>query len=94
MPCTHTVYPRPLNISSTETFSANSVIVDLEWKEEPGVTYTTDIVPQTPSTSTESARLQLTLSYNRAYSVTITATLCGQNSENTTLIIGYGESGA
>ena len=91
---THTVYPQPLNISSTETFSADSVAIDLEWKEEPGVTYTTDIIPQAPSISTESARLQLMLSYNRIYNVTITATLCGQNSENTTLAKSYGEFAA
>ena len=90
--CMHTALSQPLNISSIETFSADSVAVDLEWKEESGVTYTTNIIPQAPSTSTGSSRLQLMLSYNRVYNVTITATLCGQNyGENTTLTLSYGE---
>ena len=56
--------------------------------------YNASIYPATqiPLTLSENARLQLALSYNVLYSVTITATLCGQNSVNyTALNFSYGE---
>ena len=91
----HTVYPRSsLNIlNSSEVFMANTITVTLEWEQEAGVTYNASIYPatQTPPTLTENSRFQLTLSYNTLYSVTITATLCGQNSVNTALNFSYGE---
>ena len=87
-------YPPPLELSSREIFSADSIAVHLEWKKEPGVTYTASIIPPGPVpllTSTESTMLQLMLSYNEGYNVSITSTLCGQNSDNTTLTLSYGE---
>lgn len=91
-PHTHTVYPpSSLNINSTEIFMANMVTVILEWKEEAGVSYIAEIFPATqiPLTLTENTRLQLELSYNTVYNVTITATLCGQNSVNTSISLTY-----
>ena len=90
------VYPRSsFNIlNSSEVFTANAITVTLEWEKEAGVTYNASIYPaaQTPLILTENARLQMTLSYNTLYSVTITATLCGQNSVNyTALNFSYGE---
>ena len=92
----HTVYPRSsLNIlNSSEVFMANAITVTLEWEKEAGVTYNASIYPaaQISLIFTENARLHLALSYNVLYSVTITATLCEQNSVNyTALNISYGE---
>ena len=93
----HTVYHArsSLNIlNSSEVFMANAITVTLEWEQDAGVTYNASIYPNTqvPLTLTENARLQLALSYNVLYSVTITATLCGQNSVNyTALNFSYGE---
>ena len=60
------------------------------------MTYTANIflATQAPLTFVESARLQLNLSYNIVYNMSITGTLCGQNSINTTMDLSYGESHA
>ena len=95
---THRLYPRWLELSSTEIYIqciyVKIITVTLEWKGEAGVTYTANIFPATdaPLIFVESARLQLNLSYNIVYNVSITATLCRQNSVNTALKLSYSES--
>ena len=69
-----------LELNRTEIFTVNSVNVFLEWKEEPGVTYTANASPSASLMFIGNAGLQLTLLYNIVYNVNITATLCGQNS--------------
>ena len=72
-------------------FGANNVTVFLTWREETGVTYTANIFPRASLMFVESARIKLIMSYNTAYNVSITATLCEQNNVIPDLSFNYGE---
>ena len=63
-----------------------------QWMAETGVTYNVSIIPQlVPIMKSSTTSIKLRASYNTSYNVTVLATLCGQNSANTTLVIYFGE---
>ena len=54
--------------------------------------YDVTIVPDTYSTFNSSSSIQMTLSYNIKYNVTVRATtLCGENSAQTQRLLEYGQ---
>ena len=53
--------------------------------------YDVTIVPDTYSTFNGSTSIQMTLSYNIKYNVTVRATLCGENSAQTQRVLEYGQ---
>jgi hypothetical protein len=73
-----------------------SIAALLEWSpERPGNTtvYTVVMVPQPKNIAfIESTTVQLQLSYNTQYNVSITATLCGLSNATTIITLHYGES--
>ena len=52
--------------------------------------YDVTIVPDTHLTFNDSS-IQMTLSYNIKYNVTVTATLCGESSAQTQRVLEYGQ---
>ena len=71
----------------SEQFGTESVTANLEWEQEVDdiVFYDVNVIPHVAIRFTGSTNVQLTLSYNTQYNVSVVATLCGKN---TTDIIG------
>ena len=72
----------------------NSIAVTLQWPREPGAVYSINIMPEAPHTELTNHRnnviLNLTISYNIQYNVSIVAiSLCGVTIA-TTKILKYG----
>ena len=88
----HTVYPRPSVVNRTNIFEEDEIVVLLEWMEQSGVAYNVTITPRVPIVWVSGTSVKVRVDYNVNYNVTISATLCGQNSVNNTLIIFFGES--
>ena len=78
-------------VNRIDVFEDDSIIVALEWMAENGVIYNVSIIPPVPFTKISGTNVELRVSYNTSYSVTVLATLCGQNSTNSTLEILFGE---
>ena len=69
----------------------NDVTVTLQWPREAGVVYRVNILPDTSLTkamSHNTVTLNLTISYNIQYNVTIVSSLCGIT---TTKVLNYGK---
>jgi hypothetical protein len=80
-------------VNRTNTFEGDGIIVFLEWMEQSGVMYDVTITPQAPGIeSVSGTSVRLRVDYNVNYTVTISATLCGQNSANNTLSVFAGKS--
>ena len=60
----------PILITSEE-FGADNVTVTVEWTHKEGATYQIIIVPQIPMTSTGESSIQLILSYNINYNLSV-----------------------
>ena len=76
-------------------FGIDKVTTILEWVQESGAFYNISIVPQVMTLRIiRSTSVQLTVSYNIQYNVSIVAfdSLCGQNSAITALELNFGES--
>ena len=72
------------------------VTILLEWTPEKGVTYIISAEPEVAITnftiiSFTMSSAHLTVSYNTYHNVSITATICGQNSIYTVVELHYGE---
>ena len=72
-------------------FDTDSVIVILQWTYQNGVSYNVNTIPQINATLIEETSVQMLICYNTAYNVSITATLCGQNSVTTIVPLNYGK---
>ena len=79
-----------------ETFEVNyyetSIIVELGWTPEIGVSYNTVVEPQASvrdTSQTGNKTIQLTLDYNTPYKVCIVSTLCNRSSTTTTTVIDH-----
>ena len=65
----------------TEEFESDGVVVTLEWVQQNFYSYNVSVVPQLEYTVNEFTRVQLNVSYNTFYSLSIIASPpCGQNS--------------
>ena len=75
----------PLSITMVSHFLRNGVAVTLQWPREAGAVYHINILPEIPHTElTNTTRhdhdhilINLTLSYNIQYNVSIASRLCG-----------------
>ena len=82
----------PLNVTLMNHFLRKSVTVALQWPREAGAVYTVNVLPFTEITnitSHNSIVINLTISYDTQYNVSIVSSLCGVT---TTRILKYGES--
>ena len=72
----------------------NNVTVTLQWPREAGVVYHVNVLPETSHTELTKAMshntitINLTISYNIQYNVSIVSSLCGVT---TTKVLNYGE---
>lgn len=88
----HAVYPKSPELEGALTIkTSNTVTVFLSWIPENMVDYDVTIVPDTYLTFNDSTSIQMMLSYNTKYNVTVTATSCGQNSAQTHKILNFGK---
>ena len=74
-------------------FLTNNVTVTLQWPREPGAVYSVSVSPQTPHTELTTMNydifaINLTVSYNIQYNVSIDSSLCGII---TTKVLNYGK---
>ena len=66
----------PIMISISEEYRAENIMVIMDWTQE-GVSYNITIIPMVPIASTGRTSVQLTLSYNVEYNVSLEAiTVC------------------
>ena len=83
---------RSLNITMVnQLLRCDYVIVTLQWPREAGAVYHINIVPQTPHIQLTNAMtivINLTVSYNIQYNVSIVSSLCGAT---TTKLLNYGK---
>ena len=84
---------RILNVSLMNHFLKNSVTVTLQWPQEAGAVYNVNVSPLTDSEmnttmSHDSFVINLTVSYNIQYKVSIVSSLCGVT---TTKLLNYGK---
>ena len=88
----HTVHPRPPLVNRTNIFEEDGITVLLEWMEQSGVTHNVTIIPQVPIVWVSGTSVRVRVDYSVNYNVTISATLCGQNSVDNTPMIFFGKS--
>lgn len=78
-------------------FRTNSILVFIDWNKsrlhENDMAYKVDALPQALVTFTSTTSVQLQVSYNILYNVSVTATLCGQRDATTTVLLSVGEYG-
>ena len=83
---------RSLNITVLNQLLRNDdVTVTLQWLREAGAVYSINISPQTPHTVLTNVMIimiNLTVSYNTQYNVSIVSSLCGVT---TTKMLNYGK---
>ena len=79
-------------LSITEKhYGTNNAIITVEWAQLEGVMYIVNVSPLAPIISTGSTSLQLTISYNTKYNLSVVAsTLCRPNA-TAFIILNYGE---
>ena len=82
----------PLNVTMVNQLLRNDdVTVTLQWPREPGAFYSVNVSSPTPHTELTNAmtvKINLTVSYNIQYNVSIVSSLCGVT---TTKVLNYGE---
>ena len=91
---------RSLNVTVVNQFlRSDDVTVTLQWPQEPGAVYNVSVSPQTSHTELNSTHehvstghyifaMNLTISYNIQYNVSILSSLCGVT---TTKVLKYGK---
>ena len=70
---------------------SDDVTVTLQWPREAGAVYSVNVSPQTPLTELTNAMtimINLTISYNTRYNMSIVSSLCGIT---TTKVLNYGK---
>ena len=80
-----------LNVTMMNHFMRNSVTVTLQWPREAGAVYHISVSPQIPHIQFNNAMIimiNLTVSYNIQYNVSIVSSLCGVT---TTKVLKYGK---
>ena len=86
------VLDRSLNVTMVNQLLRNDdVIVTLQWPREAGAVYHVNVSPETPHikvTNAMTVTINLTVSYNIQYNVSIVSSLCGVT---TTKVLKYGK---
>ena len=83
-----------LNVSLVnQLLTNNNVTVTLQWFQEAGIVYHVNVLPENLMSHTEfvshdTTTINLTLSYNIQYNVSIVSSLCGVT---TTKVLNYGK---
>ena len=80
-----------LNVTMVNQLLRNSVIVTLQWPREAGAVYHVSVSPEishTELTNAMTVMINLTVSYNIQYNVSIVSSLCGVT---TTKVLNYGK---
>ena len=74
-----TVALTPPSVMRSEQFRADNVTIILEWSQDNygTLSYHVSVTPQVDIRFTGSTSVQLTVSYNILYNVSVVATLCG-----------------
>ena len=84
----------PLNVAMVnQLLRSDNVTVTLQWPREPGAVYHINVSPEVSISHTEltnatSIMINLTVSYNIQYNVSIVSSLCGVI---TTKVLNYGK---
>ena len=79
-------------------YRADSVIALIDWRiiqtqhYEEDTAFSIDSIPEVIVVSMNSTSVQLQISYNTQYNVSITATLCGLGNTTATVTLHFGES--
>ena len=82
----------PKLLPNIELFSANFTSVYLEWIWESNLSYNVSIFPSVDSIQYNgTSAVDIILSYNTLYNVSIMAFLCGENIATTQIMLRYGE---
>jgi hypothetical protein len=81
-----------LNVTTVNQFlRSDDVTVTLQWPREAGAVYHVNVLPQIPHTQLTNvmiAMINLTISYNNQYNVSIISSLCGVT---TTKVLNHGK---
>ena len=79
--------------SEVSNFGIDIVSLSLSWTQRTvGALYNVTVIPQAEMNFTEQTTIQLTLSYNVIYSVTIVTIVCGQTTSTTVTQLHHGET--
>ena len=80
-------------ISTTEEYRADGVSVVVEWTQQESVSYNVTIIPMVPVIiHTGSTSVQLTVSYNTEYNVSLEASAVCQSIVSSNITLFYGKS--
>ena len=96
----YTVYSKSLEVAVVVlSFGVDDTTVSLLWTQQESslVSYNVSIAPQAavmfvPGSESITVTIQLTVSYNTWYNVSIVGTLCGHKISITTVELNYGKS--
>ena len=80
----------PIAVITSEEFGSDNVTVTVEWTQE-GATYQIIVVPQTPINFTGESSIQLILSYNINYNLSMESALPCQHQAQSHVLLFYGE---
>ena len=87
-------YPNSPELSwKTENFTIDNATIILTWIQGTGVLYDINVVPNPLKSRVNGNTNHLTIVYNTTYTVTLIATLCGQNTDTTVINITVNQSG-
>ena len=73
-------------------FSQESIVIILKWTRVNGVTYDVIVVPQVKKNFNGTAYVQLMLSYNQLYAISVEATHCGGIITSSMVELNYSKS--
>ena len=80
--------PLPLQVSKSEYYGVNDLLVTLELAEREKTHYSVQVEPSAEEISTERG-FDLVLQYNTSYNVSILATTCGRYNSSGALHLMY-----
>ena len=78
-------------VTTSEEYRANNISIIVEWTEEEGVSYNITIIPMVPITFTESTSVELIVSYNTEYNVSLEAVAVCRSVAPSHIRLFYGE---
>ena len=79
-------------VRTSEEYRADSIAVIIEWTQQEGVSYNITIVPTAPMVYTGSTSVQVIVSYNTEYNVSLEASAVCQSIVSSNISLFYGES--
>ena len=79
-------------VRTSEEYRADSIAVIIEWTQREGVSYNITIVPTVPMIYTGSTSVQVIVSYNTEYNVSLEASTVCQSIVSSNITLFYGKS--